>query len=591
MTMSSNLYRRRRQRRGMQPSVAGALAFCLLLVSQILQCEGKASSRESSIHTVVTTECTPYFDWQVLGLWYSFKRAKQPGKLTRLLSCTEEQLLTYRGKDLVTTHVVPSLTLDPNQEHSDHYSAYNKPGAVIFWLQDVEPEEDYILVIDADMIMRSPFFPKQLGVSPGWAVSAFFGYLKGVQNELALKHIPHVKPRNDTLAGPVGRMGDMVGGFCIMMKEDMKRVAPLWLNFSKKVRHDPDAWNLTGDAFTKGPGEKPWISEMYGYSFGTAAADVWHKVNFEAMLYPGYSTYVPPKVLHYGLDWKIGKTGYEFDKHWFYDFDALMCPPWNLTDRSKGGLFQHPPHPDLYPTKGFDLLVDMLAVEPLIVLNAAFCELHRKRCPPSEQLLRECAYAEQMMRDFDSIMIPLQLNLTSQGCIDKDDRCQKWADDGECASNAGWMNTNCRRSCSSCTNVQSFTQGKPLVERLRGIGHLLGIGDEQRPQQEQLVGARLQGEAREALIAAMAVQQESAGAQQLLLGGSRRSMGTQGPLGGGHDVAGFLHSLGWAGLLLWCATAVLFLTFVPARRLRRQFFRSPLAPVRGSLPCNSPKAL
>lgn len=29
----------------------------------------------------------------------------------------------------------------------------------------------------------------------------------------------------------------------------------------------------------------------YGYSFGSAAADVWHKVNFEAMLYPGYSTY------------------------------------------------------------------------------------------------------------------------------------------------------------------------------------------------------------------------------------------------------------------------------------------------------------
>ena len=44
------------------------------------------------------------------------------------------------------------------------------------------------------------------------------------------------------------------------------------------------------------------------------------------------------------------------------------------------------------------------------------------------------------------------------------------------------------------------------MERLRGIGHLLGIGDEQRPQQEQLVGARLQGEAREALIAAMAVR-------------------------------------------------------------------------------------
>ena len=68
--MSSALYVRRRQRRGMQPMPAGALVFCLLFVSQTLQCEGKAPSRESSIHTVVTTECTPYFDWQVLGLWY-----------------------------------------------------------------------------------------------------------------------------------------------------------------------------------------------------------------------------------------------------------------------------------------------------------------------------------------------------------------------------------------------------------------------------------------------------------------------------------------------------------------------------------------
>ena len=42
--------------------------------------------------------------------------------------------------------------------------------------------------------------------------------------------------------------------------------------------------------------------------------------------------------------------------------------------------------------QGFDLLVDMLSAEPIIVLNTAFCQLHRKRCPASEQLLRECAY-------------------------------------------------------------------------------------------------------------------------------------------------------------------------------------------------------
>ena len=31
-----------------------------------------------------------------------------------------------------------------------------------------------------------------------------------------------------------------VGGFCLMYKEDMKRVAPLWLKYSRAVRHDPD---------------------------------------------------------------------------------------------------------------------------------------------------------------------------------------------------------------------------------------------------------------------------------------------------------------------------------------------------------------
>ena len=52
-----------------------------------------------------------------------------------------------------------------------------------------------------------------------------------------------------------------------------------------------------------------------------------------------------------------------------------------------------------------------------------------------------------------------------------------------------------------------WVQGKPLVERLKGkLGHLLGMSETSWPQrEEQLVGAKLQGEAREALIAAMAV--------------------------------------------------------------------------------------
>lgn len=51
------------------------------------------------------------------------------------------------------------------------------------------------------------------------------------------------------------------------------------------------AWELTGDAYSTHPGDRPWISEMYGYSYACAKADVWHTVHHSAMLYPGYETH------------------------------------------------------------------------------------------------------------------------------------------------------------------------------------------------------------------------------------------------------------------------------------------------------------
>ncbi len=43
----------------------------------------------------------------------------------------------------------------------------------------------------------------------GTALGAFYGYLKGVNNKLADKHIPEVKPRLDREGGqPYGRKAD-----------------------------------------------------------------------------------------------------------------------------------------------------------------------------------------------------------------------------------------------------------------------------------------------------------------------------------------------------------------------------------------------
>ncbi|KAL3136783.1 hypothetical protein ABBQ38_005497 [Trebouxia sp. C0009 RCD-2024] len=426
------------------------LAGLLLLLHSVRAAEDLHAPRAVTLHTVVPTECTMYFSWQSLGIFYSHKKAGQAGPITRIISCTDEQKQTYKDIDLVPSHVVPSLTVD--KEHNDVYSAYNKPGAVMYWLRDVQPTEDFILVIDADMIMRQPFDPVALGAGPGWAISAFFTYMKGVSNELAMRHVPQVVPRNDTLAGQPGRRGDQVGGFTLMHTKDLERVAPLWLSFTTAVRNDPTAWNTTGDSYSVNPGDKPWISEMYGYSYACAAADVWHKVDFSAMLYPAYFAVTPPKVLHYGLVYTVESTNYTFDKHWHYDFDATACPPWDMTtDHPKKGLFPHPPRASNFTTKGEELLRDLLAIQVIVELNVAFCERHLVNCPPSPQLQQECAYAKELEKELDAAFVKVEHQISVDSCKNHDKRCQTWADAGECDQNPGFMTNHCKLACKQCT--------------------------------------------------------------------------------------------------------------------------------------------
>jgi hypothetical protein len=65
------------------------------------------------IHTLFSVECGNYFDWQTVGLMHSFRKVKQPGHITRLLSCTDEQKKSYRGMHLAPTFEVPSMSIHP----------------------------------------------------------------------------------------------------------------------------------------------------------------------------------------------------------------------------------------------------------------------------------------------------------------------------------------------------------------------------------------------------------------------------------------------------------------------------------------------
>lgn len=65
------------------------------------------------VHTLFSVECQNYFDWQTVGLMNSYRKSKQPGPITRLLSCTDEEKKNYKGMHLAPTFLVPSMSRHP----------------------------------------------------------------------------------------------------------------------------------------------------------------------------------------------------------------------------------------------------------------------------------------------------------------------------------------------------------------------------------------------------------------------------------------------------------------------------------------------
>ncbi|KAL6520181.1 Peptidyl serine alpha-galactosyltransferase [Orobanche minor] len=318
---------------------------------------GEPEKWHPKIHTIFSTECTPYFDWQTVGLVHSFHQSGQPGDITRLLSCTDEDLKKYKGHDLAPTHYVPSMSRHPLT--GDWYPAINKPAAVLHWVNHVKTDAEYVVILDADMIMRGPITPWEFNAAKGRPVSTPYDYLIGCDNELARVHT-----RNPDAC-------DKVGGVIIMHIRDLKRFALLWLHKTEEVRADMGHWSkiFTGDIYEAG-----WISEMYGYSFAAAEMNLRHVISNEILIYPGYVPVpgVSYRVFHYGLEFRVGN--WSFDKAKWRHLDVInKC--WTK--------FPDPPDASTLDRSSEESLNrDLLSLECINSLNEALNRHHeRKKCP------------------------------------------------------------------------------------------------------------------------------------------------------------------------------------------------------------------
>ena len=169
-----------------------------------------------SVHVVFSAECNHALTWQAVGLFHSHSAVGQPGNITRLLACSEEQLRTYRGMDVGPTFVHHNMRFGhPTLIDEAGYPSYNKPASVMFWLEQVRPTEEYIALLDTDMLLREPLDPIALGAAPGVVVSAEYSYLVGSEPQFARRFLDeHEVP-----------LVVRCGGFHIFHREDIRRIA------------------------------------------------------------------------------------------------------------------------------------------------------------------------------------------------------------------------------------------------------------------------------------------------------------------------------------------------------------------------------
>ena len=58
------------------------------------------------------------------------------------------------------------------------YPAINKPAGIVHWLKFSEEAKnvDWVVILDADQIIRGPIVPWELGAEKGRPVAAYYGY-------------------------------------------------------------------------------------------------------------------------------------------------------------------------------------------------------------------------------------------------------------------------------------------------------------------------------------------------------------------------------------------------------------------------------
>ena len=251
---------------------------------------------DSNYRLLVSAQCRPYQDWQAVGVLWSAKKNWSNVKYTRLLSCGLFKRKLYKYRHAVPSYMASDWATHP--ESGDDYPPYNRPIAVKEYFEDVYPPEEFMVVIDPDVIIRKPL--DDLPVAQGHPVAQRYDYLHN--NDAINKLAKRFNMKAEDLQ-PIGMP-------YIIHRDDLKRLAPLWLEYTEKIRNDPEAKEWSG-----------WIAEMHSYTLAAAALGLKHTIRDDLADRTPYETVKDPYVLHYDL--RHDCKDFTWDKRDFLNTDLL----------------------------------------------------------------------------------------------------------------------------------------------------------------------------------------------------------------------------------------------------------------------------
>jgi hypothetical protein len=218
------------------------------------------------VHTVFSIGNNAYQRWQARLLAYSHRRAGQPGPLTCLVSGLHDQAPVI-GRDFFTRNYFPHPVT------GDRYAAYNKPAALLAWLQSAPPREETILLVDPDCVFLAATVGEAERGRPV-AQPVFYMNARGRPNPVtppAGQHpVLHIDwtPVEAAVAKYCRRPGRVqgVGIPTLIHRDDLAALAPLWLAKTEMIRGDPELRDGVG-----------WVAEMWGYCLAAAERGLAHE--------------------------------------------------------------------------------------------------------------------------------------------------------------------------------------------------------------------------------------------------------------------------------------------------------------------------